>query len=222
MTIAGNATLANIRDLGDGRMHADLDASSGTVRLDEGPLLTLGTAAAVIAAGTAAVWGLAILIKFLAALFSRQLEHPLTHRRRVLLYGTVVSNPGATMNELAGKTGLGRGVAQHHLNILAKAGLIVKRQHNSRLCYFENHGRYDASWRERIAFREPELEALYEWVRGHPGALQMQTLDAMEEKGWSRSTTQHRLGRLEEYGMVIARKQGRTKRYWDTKGTPAA
>lgn len=58
------------------------------------------------------------------------------------------------------------------------------------------------------------MRLLYEWVTTHPRAHQKEILEAMEHlHGWSRSTTQHRLGRLVDGGALALQYYGRLKQY---------
>lgn len=213
LTLTGNASLNEIHDLGRGRMAADLDAA-GTVQVDEA---TAFSATAVVV-GAGAFVGLVVILKFLAAaLFSRQTGDVLKHKRRAILYGVVLSNPGATFSEVCRKADVPFGAARHHLNVLVRAGLIAERPHKGTLRFFENHGKYDKTWTDVVALRKPELDMIYRWLQDHPGASQSDVLTAMAQHGWSRSTTQHRLGRLVENGVVVATKMSRTTRYTTTK-----
>jgi predicted transcriptional regulator len=213
ISTSGNTTLQGIHDLGGDRMQAGLGVD-GAVRVDEAPFVAFGTGATV-AAGAVAVAVVVLAWKLAAALlFSRHVKGPLNHPRRAKLHEVVVANPGATFRTVAAKAGLAPGVARHHLTVLARAGLVVARPHKSTVRYFENHGKYDAGWRDLVVLREPEMRALHDWLDRNPGAPQGAIAAEMQARhGWSRSTTQNRLAKLVEAKLATARREGRTVHY---------
>lgn len=98
--------------------------------------------------------------------------------------------------------------------MMKRHDLIVEHPHGSTMRFFENHGKFDTSWSRVVLLREPPLEQLHGWLSERPEAHQKEVLEAMESlHGWGRSTTQHRLTRLVEGGLVSIRLQGRLKFY---------
>lgn len=143
-----------------------------------------------------------------------------TRRKRILDY--VLQNPGANVREVARNTGTATGTVRHHLSILQRHGHLVARAHGATLRLFENHGKYDATWTEVVLLREAALCELHAWLQDHPASSQKAVVAGMQDRGWLRSTTQHRLKRLVHGGLVIVRLQGRLKIYTATNGVTAA
>lgn len=174
------------------------------------PSNLFGATASATAAGTL----IALLYKFLAPLFTRiSADKALEHPRRQRLFAYIRENPGGTFRELLRGTDIPAGTARHHLNILERTGVVVEKRHKSTLRFFPNHGQYDDTWDAVVMLREEPLAELHGWISDHPECMQKEMLAAMAGRGWSRSTTQHRLTRLIDGGLVTVRPQGRVKRY---------
>lgn len=140
-------------------------------------------------------------------------KDPLNHPRRARILAYVEGSPGTTFRELCRATGIGASSLRHHLNVLLRAGRIVERNHGVTLRYFENHGKYDDTWREVAVLRDDHLRELHRWLCRNPEVPQKSVLAAMERRGWSRTSAQHRLKRLVEEGLVAERPRGRLKFY---------
>jgi predicted transcriptional regulator len=147
------------------------------------------------------------------ALAARRAGDPLEHPRRRRIFAYIQAHPGATFREVARGAAVATGTTRHHLTVLKRQRMIVERPHRSTVRFFENHGRYDATWASVVLLREPPLRHLHGWLARNPGAAQKEVLEAMALGGWSRSTTQHRLERLVAGGVVESRLQGRRKLY---------
>lgn len=216
LRLEGNFLIENLVVVGDSRMAGDARFVGGAASLDEtyvDPESIFGPKAAVAATGISILTLLAA-VKFLAPLFTRiPPEKALEHERRKLLADYIKEHPGATFRELLRETEIPAGTARHHLTILRRSGVTMERRHHSTLRFFENHGKFDETWVTVAVLREPEMERLHTWIKDNPGAAQMDILDAMMADGWTRSTTQHRIKRLENEGLVTAKPQGRLKLY---------
>lgn len=218
LAATGNITLREVHDLGDGRMKAGFTAQDAIVRLDEAPGLKMGPATIAAASGAAVAVVVVVWKVLAAALFSRHVSDPLHNARRALLYRVVVANPGATFRQVAAKAGLAPGVARHHLSVLERNGLIVQRQHNSTLRFFENHGKYDADWQTHAVFSDPDLRTLHGWLKPRQAATQGEIVGEMKDRhGWSRSATQRLLAKLVEAKLAVAERRGRTLLYSATQ-----
>ena len=141
-------------------------------------------------------------------------QAPPEHPRRTRIFAYIQSHPGATFREVARATAVAMGTARHHLSVLKRRGAIMERGHRGTTRFFENHGKFEVSWPFVVLLREAPLRRLHDWLAAHPGAPQKEVLEAMEGIGWSRSTTQHRLQRLVDGGVLELRPQGRLKVYW--------
>jgi predicted transcriptional regulator len=137
----------------------------------------------------------------------------LAHPRRERIYAYVQERPGTTFREVTRAMGLSPGTARHHIAVLKRDRFVVEHRHQSTVRLFENHGKYDHSWSRIVLLREPALGMLYDWLCRHQGSTQKDVLAGMQEVGWSRSTTQHRLLRLALGRLVECQSQGRFKFY---------
>src|SRR5258708_7956319 len=127
---------------------------------------------------------------------------PLVHPRRRLIHAYVVQNPGPSFREVVRACGIPSGTARHHLSVLKRHRLLVERRHGCTTRFFENHGRFDKTWGDVVLLREASLAELQGWLEIHGESNQSAILAAMP---WSRSTTQHRLARLLDGGLVDLR-----------------
>ncbi len=210
LSVLGRVEVAHIRtaDYGAGRLAANVILDDAIVRHDEQILGVIPTAAAAM--GVAVL--LALMPKVLAGLLTslnsrKALKHP--KRRALMTY--IEENPGATFRELLRGTGIMSGTARHHVAVLKRSGMIMEREHKQTHRFFENGGKFEDNWQEVVLLREPELKRLHDWLVNHPRSPQRVILEASEPWGWSRSTTQHRLKRLVDDGLVVIRQQGRMK-----------
>lgn len=203
----GEFTLANVHPEGDW-MVADMDGDFTSVRFDEQAVDPAQLAKAV-GVGVAVVGSVALLAKALASLFTRLLpERALDHSARQKVFRAVCAAPGSTYRALMAATGLSDGGVRNHLKRLEQAGHIVSRRHGRVVVYFENHGRYDATWRSGMVLRDPVLRRLLGWIAQNPQGGQAAVLAfAQQELGLGRTPAQRRLGRLEAWGLVKVRRQ---------------
>ncbi len=208
--VEGKLLLSGLRPASNGRLEAQLSGDIMAARLDQVPVASFSATDAIAVTGSLAL--LLGALKLGAALLTRRSD-PLKHPNRRRLYEAVKEHPGATFRELVRRTEIPTGTARHHLQVLAQANLISIRQHKETLRHFDNHGRFDDSWRAVTLLREPELRMLCAWLAEHPGVHQRGIMEASTQWGWSRSTTQHRLRRLEAEGLVTVVAQGRLKCY---------
>ena len=138
------------------------------------------------------------------------LEHP--SRRR--LYDAVKADPGANFRALGRATGLAAGTTRHHLSKLVRAGCLAELGFRCTRRFFPNEATYAQGWETRVLLREAPLKEVHDWVHANPGRPQKDVLAAMEARGSSRSTTQHRLSRLVDRQVLHVRFQGRLMLYW--------
>jgi len=218
LLIRGHFSLNNLARSGPNSMQGNLGGNITSARLDEqvvDPSVLGLNAATGTAAAIATATGLFIVTKILiGALFTRRKKDVLDHPRRKAIFTYVCSHPGATFREVAREVGLAAGTARHHLTVLRRAGHIVEHPFRSSVRFFENHGKFANNWRETVLLREPALSVLEDWIKENPGAAQKDILDAMAHlHQWSRSTTQHRLGRLVGEGLAHVTHSGRLLHY---------
>jgi DNA-binding transcriptional ArsR family regulator len=218
LAATGNVTLSNLRTSADGSLAGELSGEIGSARFDEtavdpaalaGLGLKVGLGAAAAAAGGALAFKL--LLQPLVTRMSPQ--DALRHPRRRTIYDYVVAHPGSNVSDVSAATAIGSSSLRHHLNVLQRAGHIVQKPHKSTLRVFQNHGMYDHNWNEVVLLREPPLARLHDWLLKNPHATQRKVVDALGAEGWTRSTVQHRLGRLVSGGLVEVRHAGRRKIY---------
>ncbi|MEA3143269.1 MAG: hypothetical protein QOG31_593 [Thermoplasmata archaeon] len=211
LSASGDLVLAHARH-GDGRMAAVLGGDIRAARLDERAVdLPLLLGEGVL--GVTAAASLAVAVKVLLGLFTKLKGDPLEHPRRRSIYEYIQAHPGANFREVARGVGSATGTTRHHLTVLKRNGVVMERAHGGTTRFFENHGKFEATWPSVVLLREAPLRQLHDWLAAHPGAAQKEVLEAMAQAGWSRSTTQHRLHRLVAGGAVELRPQGRLKMY---------
>lgn len=136
------------------------------------------------------------------------LEHP--RRRRIL--EALRDQPSLSFRGIVRATDIPAGTARHHLNMLLRAELVWEHRLGSRFMHFPGR-------RPMSRGRVPEAVAggldenprrVLELVRGLAPRHQPPILEAADAIiGLSRSTTQHTLQRLEDYGLLSTRRQGR-------------
>ncbi len=213
----GTMTFSGLQATGDGSRVSGAWTPPSVVFLDEAPLVTTQKALAAIAGAGI----LALLAKLALALLTKTRSAPaLAHPRRRVLHAFIEAHPGATFREVVRGTSIPTGTARHHIAVLKHANLIMEKPHNQTLRYFENHGRFNDSWNSVVILREPDLHALHQWLLKNPGAVQKEILEWATSKGWGRSTTQHRLKRLEAEGLVKMTPRGRWKEYTAQQRAP--
>ncbi len=209
LALYGRSSMEGLAPQG-GRIGADVSGNWTAARVNEAPLEALVNVETGAAA--AATIGLAIVVKVLAGLFTRiSGEEALKHPKRQQLHQFIQENPGSNFRELLRGTEMAAGTARHHLTILRRAGLTTEERHKGTLRFFDG---VQANWQAVVLLREPELRKLHGWIEANPGAMQRAILDhAVGQWGWSRSTTQHRLGRLVDGGLLDFAHVGRRKVY---------
>lgn len=196
-----------------GRLRGSLAAPAAQAAVDESALGGLGP----VAAGAAAAGGLAVAaalaLRGLGVLRVRAAPQPgFGHSRRTGLYELVAGEPGLTFREVERRLGWGNGVTRHHLDVLLSEGHLVARRHLNTVRYFENHGRFDADWQAVVHRRDPGSRWLLEVLEASP-RTQREVVELAAIRGWSRSATQRRLGRLVADGLVAAHADGNGRRY---------
>ncbi|MEA3189728.1 MAG: hypothetical protein QOD77_310 [Thermoplasmata archaeon] len=160
------------------------------------------------------VGGVAGSVMLALGLFTRfSKEKALENENRRGLYEAILQNPGIPFRELVRRSQVAAGTARYHLTVLVRAGLVVEKSHHNLLRFFENHGKYEATWAQVGLLRDASLRQLHEWMQASGPRPQKDILAAWEAQGWSRSTTQHRLRRLVQDGLLQVVEHGRYKVY---------
>ncbi|HUR60995.1 MAG TPA: helix-turn-helix domain-containing protein [Candidatus Thermoplasmatota archaeon] len=221
LTAEGHLELNDLRRSND-RMQASVGGDISHLQSDE-EIVSSAVLFTTAIAGTTATAGILLLTKFLGSFFFTKLKgDPLEHPRRRRIFDYIKDHPGATFREVARGVEIATGTTRHHLTVLKRNGVIMERPHGSTTRFFENHGKFEATWNSVVLLREPALKQLHDWLLANPEVPQKDVLEAMAGHGWSRSTTQHRLQRLVEGGMAELRLQGRLKIYKVSAQKPRA
>jgi predicted transcriptional regulator len=97
---------------------------------------------------------------------------------------------------------------RHHLRVLERQGLIVERRMGRIRRFFASRGRHGPVWKALALLRDPHLRQLHASLHDRPGSRADIALDAFIAWGWSRSTTYHRLARLEASGLIAQATEG--------------
>ena len=121
---------------------------------------------------------------------------------------SVTKRPGLGIRALARHSGLSPttvSLALQRLQANGKARIV--RHGGSLLAFPADHA----------DLRVPPDDNLRALLRIASGRTQKEILDVMEPRGWRRSTTQHRLGRLVEQGHLEIQRDGRWVMYTRTR-----
>jgi DNA-binding transcriptional ArsR family regulator len=128
---------------------------------------------------------------------------PLEHDRRRAIYETIEAEPGSYLSQLSDDTEVPLSTVRHHVRILEEEGLITTSKHTGKRRYF----REGADAELQAALAEPAkrdvLEALAALGRAHNGRL----ADELERDP---STVSHHLAGLEDDGLVVRERDGRS------------
>ncbi len=221
LRVSGNVTFSELRAIGpDNRMGTSINGNVLSIQID-GQKYPLPSAAGTALAVGAVAALLGVLGKVAAGIFAtRTRGDPLGHPNRRLLHEYILAHPGATFRELIRGTQIPAGTARHHLAVLRQEDQIQEHAHKATLRYFENHGRFNDSWNTVVLLREPDLKRLHTWLLKHPDCMQGVVVDAGQSWGWTRSTTQHRLGRMVAEGLIKVTVHGRRKHYTALQRAP--
>lgn len=208
----GELELKNLRMGSAGKLAASLDGDYESIRFDEASIdpALLQDKGVVAAAAVVAVGSLYALIKALIGFTrvhpTRAQENP----RRKAIQEFIAEHPGAGFREVARGTGISTGVLRRHLEILKATGHVHDIRHGRSLRFFPGVCPSITNAREIILLREPALAQLYALVEQNPWLSQGEIVDqATREFAYSRATTQHRLARLINGGLLDVRKKGR-------------
>lgn len=146
-----------------------------------------------------------------AALYAKiHKDRVLDHERRDAILTLIRQDPGLTLREVQSALGYGWGSTVHHVETMIRNGLLVDlRVHRKRHLFVA-----EAPLQERrrvVAERDPQLLAVMEAIRAHPGLSQRELLQHVSdsESGLSRIGA-----RLAALGLVERRRSGRTVRLY--------
>ena len=130
-------------------------------------------------------------------------------RRRAAVLAFIRTNPGVSFRGVCRGTGLASGTALHYVNAAERHGLVHSVALGRRRLLFPA-GRVAANVPAHFALMDPDLVVLRDWLTTQQHRpCQKAVLDhAATAWSWSRSTTQHRLGRLVGAGLVKCGPQG--------------
>lgn len=129
--------------------------------------------------------------------------NPMDTKSRLL---EALQREAMTLDELAVRTGVSPQTVRYHLPTLMRNN-AVRRVRVGRKVYLVNGGPGGHDQR-RVLLKHTVLRELHAWIVRHPGRRQVDIVDAMEARGWPPSTTQHRLQRLEQTGIVHVKRKG--------------
>jgi predicted transcriptional regulator len=210
----GNLTLAGLapHPASSNRLQAAFGGDVGAASLDEAH--TLGFSPVAAATAGIALLALPLLIKVLVGLFARSARPPaLQHPKRQALYELIRSEPGLSFRAIQRRLDWPHGTLANHMARLLDVRLVVGKRHRNTVRFFENHGRYDATWGEAVLLRDPQLRGLHAWLLANPLASQTDVLAHCAGLGWRRSTTQDRLRSLVQGGLLEQVPEGRRRLY---------
>lgn len=123
---------------------------------------------------------------------------------RRALHEAVAAAPGITFRALVGAVGRPSGTVRHHLDMLLRSEVLREQRAGCALAYVLATDQRDAA--QLAVLRAPGMALLRDFVANHGRVCQREVLDAFDAP---RGTTQHRLKRLVQAGLVRVAAQGR-------------
>ncbi|HET6398686.1 MAG TPA: winged helix-turn-helix transcriptional regulator [Candidatus Thermoplasmatota archaeon] len=134
----------------------------------------------------------------------RLLQHP----TRRLVADCIEANPGIHYKELSRRLGLANGTLEHHLRKLVADGIVLRHAGDGYTCYFpKGVSRHDL--RAAGPLKAAGARRVLQAVQASPGAS---SSDVATAAGLDASTVSHHVRRLQDAGLVEARRVGRTVR----------
>lgn len=130
-------------------------------------------------------------------------EHP----RRKAILEILASHPGCSFRRLARLVGMPTGCARHHLTVLERERRAWSTRFGGRLAIFRGPKPERAEWVAVHHLPDGLDRRLLGLMQHGPVRGQQAFFDACQ--GTSRSTLQHRLARLQRWGLLTVRFQGR-------------
>jgi DNA-binding transcriptional ArsR family regulator len=197
-------------------MGGDVDSFAVGGRLVEarplpGAALALG---AVAALGFA--WPLAA--RALGAFYARiPPSEVLGHEVRRRLFELVQREPGLSLSDLSGRSGLSWGNTVHHLAVLKRSGLVVSMRHGRYRRWFVAGGTEQERRPQVAALRNVVTARIARLVLDRPGLSQKQLADAL---GMTPQATHWHLARLAQAGLVERVRDGREVRHFVRAAPP--
>jgi DNA-binding transcriptional ArsR family regulator len=208
----GNLTLSDLA-LNNDHVRGGLSGQFTSAFFDESPAPGFGGVAAAAAAAVVAV-GIGFGLRYLWTAFARSARPPvLEDASRKKIHDTIREHPGFSFSELRRHLGWSTGRLEYHLGFLVEAGLVVRHRDGKAVRFFENHGKYDDTWRHVAPLREDDARRLHDWLLKTPGLDQTRIAETTAAWGWTRARTLRRLARLEEGGLLSAKRDGKRLRY---------
>jgi predicted transcriptional regulator len=208
----GNLTLSDLVVDGQ-RLHTQLAGDFARAAFDESPVPTFLTPGVV--AGAAVAVGAVVVVWFL---FARSARPPvLQSARRKQLFDAIRDHPGLSGQELRRHLGWPWGTMRFHLKRLDEEGLVMRQRDGRTVRFFENHGRYESTWRRVAPMREEDVRRLHDWLKTQTGAHQARIAETTAEWGWTRARTLRRLARLQTADLVATHREGRRLVYVATR-----
>lgn len=128
---------------------------------------------------------------------------PLEHDRRRAIYETIEADPGCYLSRVSDRADIPLSTVRYHVRILEDEDLVTAIKHNGKRRYFLETT--DAELRAALAepAKRDVLEALSDLGQAHNGRL----ADELERDP---STVSHHLAALEDDGLVVREKDGRS------------
>lgn len=207
LTVHGDIQLRNVSFV-DRRLSADMGGSY-SVRVGEVPTGFVSSPAAV-AATVAVLAGLALLVKVLAALISKQiLADPLEQETRRRVFEAIEANPAVTRTELVRSTGIKNGQMVHHERVLVETGQVQVWKFRCVSHYALPEVDRDEAMRRRMR-EDPELAQVLDFVSAGGRVPQRDVVRwAGARFGWAASTAQERMHLLLDVGLLAREREGR-------------
>lgn len=121
--------------------------------------------------------------------------------------------PGRSLRSISRATGVHPTAVRGHVNRLARTGQLREFRVSATRSRFYAGETAPSDLAVDHELRQAGQPQLLSWIARNPGATQLDLLAHTQSLGWSRSTTQHRLKRLVEQGLVATSRHGKYNHY---------
>ncbi|ADB61257.1 transcriptional regulator, MarR family [Haloterrigena turkmenica DSM 5511] len=138
---------------------------------------------------------------------------PLENDRRRTIYETIADDPGCYLSAVSDQSGVALSTVRHHVRVLEEEGLVATAKVNGKRRYFLEDDRLTADESAvadvalHAALAEPAKREVLETLAALGSAPNGRLADELERDP---STVSHHLSALEEDGLVVREKDGRS------------
>lgn len=130
---------------------------------------------------------------------------------REKIFDLIRSRPGIYFSEISRETGINRGTARYHVDILEKENLIVSYNTKGKVRFFMKNSTYDEKEMKLISILKNDIsrKIICEILRCQP----VNNNSLAEKLGVSASTVSWHVKYLKEQGIILISKHGKNNIY---------